>query len=86
MHRLVFHEITKDAIQEGASLPRDVDDGLVRARDTSHFGSALRLRGVAAVVAEGAAEAIGWTRAERGRADDRRSASGWRFVSATWWI
>src|SRR5687767_6271341 len=31
VHRLVFHEITKDAIQEALKSPRSVDDGLVRA-------------------------------------------------------
>src|SRR5215510_4264084 len=34
VHRLVFHEITKDAIQEALRTPRDVDDGLVRAQET----------------------------------------------------
>ena len=34
VHRLVFHEITKDAIQEALQSPRDVDNGLVRAQET----------------------------------------------------
>src|SRR3990170_892877 len=34
VHRLVFHEITKDAIQQALQSPRDVDDGLVRAQET----------------------------------------------------
>src|SRR6476646_2886850 len=34
VHRLVFHEITKDAIQAALASPRDVDDGLVRAQET----------------------------------------------------
>src|SRR6187551_1405019 len=34
VHRMVFHEITKDAIQEALASPRDVDDGLVRAQET----------------------------------------------------
>ncbi len=32
--RLVFHEITKDAIQEALDHPRDIDNGLVRAQET----------------------------------------------------
>src|SRR6478736_4392905 len=34
VHRLVFHEITKDAIQEALEHPRGIDDGLVRAQET----------------------------------------------------
>src|SRR6476660_9029282 len=32
VHRLVFHEITKEAIQIALENPRDIDDGLVRAQ------------------------------------------------------
>ncbi|NOY42970.1 MAG: DNA topoisomerase I, partial [Planctomycetes bacterium] len=34
VHRLVFHEITKDAIQAALAEPREVDEGLVRAQET----------------------------------------------------
>ncbi len=34
VHRLVFHEITKEAIQTALSTTRDIDDGLVRAQET----------------------------------------------------
>jgi DNA topoisomerase-1 len=34
VHRLVFHEITKDAILEALAHPRTIDDGLVRAQET----------------------------------------------------
>ncbi|MEP4682306.1 MAG: type I DNA topoisomerase, partial [Rhodopirellula bahusiensis] len=34
VHRLVFHEITKDAIQHALEDPREIDDGLVRAQET----------------------------------------------------
>src|SRR5919205_3119830 len=34
VHRLVFHEITKQAIEEALQSPRDVNDGLVRAQET----------------------------------------------------
>ena len=34
VHRLVFHEITKDAILNALSNPRSIDDGLVKAQET----------------------------------------------------
>jgi DNA topoisomerase-1 len=34
VHRLVFHEITEEAILEALEHPRDIDDGLVRAQET----------------------------------------------------
>ncbi|WP_164102509.1 type I DNA topoisomerase [Candidatus Laterigemmans baculatus] len=34
VRRLVFHEITKDAIQHALATPRQIDDGLVRAQET----------------------------------------------------
>lgn len=34
VHRLVFHEITKEAITEALRSPRSIDDGLVRAQET----------------------------------------------------
>ena len=33
VHRLVFHEITKDAIQEALAHPRSIDDDLGRAQE-----------------------------------------------------
>jgi DNA topoisomerase-1 len=34
VHRLVFHEITKEAIQNALKSPRKIDDGLVQAQET----------------------------------------------------
>jgi DNA topoisomerase-1 len=34
VRRLVFHEITKDAIENALASPRQIDDGLVRAQET----------------------------------------------------
>ena len=34
VHRLVFHEITKEAIQKALASPRKIDNGLVQAQET----------------------------------------------------
>ncbi len=34
VHRLVFHEITREAIEKAISNPRSIDEGLVRAQET----------------------------------------------------
>ena len=34
VHRLVFHEITKDAIQTALKAPRQIDEAMVRAQET----------------------------------------------------
>jgi DNA topoisomerase-1 len=34
VHRLVFHEITEEAIKDALASPRGIDDGLVRAQET----------------------------------------------------
>src|SRR6056297_2018826 len=34
VHRLVFHEITREAIQHALDSPRQIDDGLVKAQET----------------------------------------------------
>lgn len=34
VRRLVFHEITKDAIEHALATPREIDEGLVRAQET----------------------------------------------------
>ncbi|HMO13529.1 MAG TPA: type I DNA topoisomerase [Pirellulaceae bacterium] len=34
VHRLVFHEITKEAIENALDNPRTIDDGLVKAQET----------------------------------------------------
>ena len=34
VHRLVFHEITEEAIRQALESPREIDDGLVKAQET----------------------------------------------------
>ena len=74
VHRLVFHEITEEAIREALEHPardrRRPGPGPGNAPD---HRPAVRLRSLAAVVAEDPAAAFGRPRAERGRAADRRA-------------
>jgi DNA topoisomerase-1 len=44
VHRLVFHEITKDAIQAALASPRDVDDGHRKRAAFSIVCTAMRFR------------------------------------------
>ncbi len=87
VHRLVFHEITKDAIQEALKSPRDVDDGLVRAQETRRildrlFGyevSPLLWRKVRPKLSAGRVQSVAV------RMIVERERERMAFVSATWW-
>ncbi|TWT90596.1 DNA topoisomerase 1 [Pseudobythopirellula maris] len=87
VHRLVFHEITKDAIQEAIANPRDIDDGLVRAQETRRildrlYGyevSPLLWRKVRPKLSAGRVQSV----AVRMIVDRERERM--KFVSATWW-
>ena len=46
VYRLVFHEITKEAIQGALDNPRDIDEGLVRAQETRRIVDRLYGYGV----------------------------------------
>jgi DNA topoisomerase I len=87
VRRLVFHEITKDAIQEALKSPRDVDDGLVRAQETRRildrlYGyevSPLLWRKVRPKLSAGRVQSVA-VRMIVERERDRMA-----FVSASWW-
>ena len=87
VHRLVFHEITKDAIQEALKSPRDVDDGLVRAQETRRildrlFGyevSPLLWRKVRPKLSAGRVQSVAV------RLIVERERERMAFVSAMWW-
>ncbi|MCI0334968.1 MAG: type I DNA topoisomerase [Planctomycetes bacterium] len=87
VYRLVFHEITKDAIQEALQSPRDVDDGLVRAQETRRildrlFGyevSPLLWRKVRPKLSAGRVQSVAV------RMIVERERERMAFVSATWW-
>ena len=87
VHRLVFHEITKDAIQEALKSPRSVDDGLVRAQETRRildrlYGyevSPLLWRKVRPKLSAGRVQSVAV------RMIVERERERMAFVSATWW-
>jgi DNA topoisomerase-1 len=87
VHRLVFHEITKDAIQEALESPRDVDEGLVRAQETRRildrlYGyevSPLLWRKVRPKLSAGRVQSVAV------RMIVERERERMAFVSARWW-
>jgi DNA topoisomerase-1 len=87
VHRLVFHEITKDAIQAALESPRDVDDGLVRAQETRRildrlYGyevSPLLWRKVRPKLSAGRVQSVAV------RMIVERERERMAFVSAMWW-
>ena len=87
VRRLVFHEITKDAIQEALRLPREVDDGLVRAQETRRivdrlYGyevSPLLWKKVRPKLSAGRVQSVAV------RLIVERERERMKFVSATWW-
>jgi DNA topoisomerase-1 len=87
VHRLVFHEITKDAIHAALQSPRDVDDGLVRAQETRRildrlYGyevSPLLWRKVRPKLSAGRVQSVAV------RLIVERERERMKFVSATWW-
>ncbi|MBA4105776.1 MAG: type I DNA topoisomerase [Pirellula sp.] len=87
VHRLVFHEITKDAIQAAIASPRQVDEGLVRAQETRRildrlYGyevSPLLWRKVRPKLSAGRVQSVAV------RLIVERERERMAFVSATWW-
>jgi len=87
VHRLVFHEITKSAIEGALANPRDVDDGLVRAQETRRildrlYGyevSPLLWRKVRPKLSAGRVQSVAV------RLIVERERERMAFVSASWW-
>jgi DNA topoisomerase-1 len=87
VHRLVFHEITEDAIRQALSGPRDVDQGLVRAQETRRildrlYGyevSPLLWRKVRPKLSAGRVQSVAV------RLIVERERERMAFVQATWW-
>ena len=87
VHRLVFHEITKEAIAEALEQPRQIDESLVKAQETRRildrlYGydvSQLLWRKVASRLSAGRVQSV----AVRLVVDRERERM--RFVSASYW-
>ena len=87
VHRLVFHEITREAIEAALQSPRDVDDGLVRAQETRRildrlYGyevSPLLWRKVRPKLSAGRVQSVAV------RLIVERERERMAFVSAMWW-
>ncbi len=87
VHRLVFHEITEEAIKEALASPRSIDDGMVRAQETRRildrlYGydvSQLLWRKVRPGLSAGRVQSVA-VRIIVERERERRA-----FVSATYW-
>ncbi|HUY36363.1 MAG TPA: type I DNA topoisomerase [Pirellulales bacterium] len=87
VRRLVFHEITKEAIQEALAHPRDIDDDLVRAQEARRildrlFGyevSPLLWRKVRPKLSAGRVQSVAV------RLVVERERERMAFVSATFW-
>ncbi len=87
VHRLVFHEITKDAIQEALAHPRSIDDDLVRAQEARRiidrlYGyevSPLLWRKVRPKLSAGRVQSVAV------RLIVERERARMAFVSATYW-
>lgn len=87
VHRLVFHEITEEAIREALAHPRSIDEGLVKAQETRRildrlFGyevSPLLWRKIGPRLSAGRVQSVA-VRLIVQRERERRA-----FVSATYW-
>src|SRR5437762_5246380 len=87
VHRLVFHEITKEAIRDALEHPRSIDNDLVRAQETRRildrlYGyevSPLLWRKVRPKLSAGRVQSVAV------RMIVERERERMAFVSASWW-
>jgi len=87
VRRLVFHEITEEAIRQALASPREIDDGLVRAQETRRildrlYGyevSPLLWKKVRPKLSAGRVQSVAV------RLIVERERERMRFVSATYW-
>jgi DNA topoisomerase-1 len=87
VHRLVFHEITEDAIQEALNSPRGIDEGLVKAQETRRildrlYGyevSPLLWRKIGPRLSAGRVQSVAV------RLIVERERERCAFISASWW-
>src|SRR4051812_43380654 len=87
VHRLVFHEITSEAIHDALAHPRSIDDGLVKAQETRRildrlYGyevSQLLWRKIGPKLSAGRVQSVAV------RLIVERERQRMAFRSATWW-
>src|SRR5262245_4400387 len=87
VHRLVFHEITKDAIHAALASPREVDDGLVRAQETRRILDRLYGYEVSPLLWRKVRPKLSASRVQSVavRMIVERERERMAFKSATWW-
>ncbi len=88
VRRMVFHEITRDAIQQALANPRDIDDDLVRAQETRRILDRLYGYDVSPLLWRklgGIARSAGRVQSVAVRLLVQRERERMAFVSATYW-
>jgi len=88
VHRLVFHEITKEAIENALESPRDIDESLVRAQETRRILDRLYGYDLSDVVRRGVggrARSAGRVQSVALRLIVQRERERQAFVDSTYW-
>lgn len=87
VHRLVFHEITKDAIEQALRAPRQIDSGLVQAQETRRILDRLYGYDVSALLWKivGGGLSAGRVQSVAVRLIVQRERERIAFHSATYW-
>jgi len=86
VHRLVFHEITKTAIQQALENPRDIDEALVRAQETRRILDRLYGFEMSEFLwKKSLGRSAGRVQSVAVRLIVDRERDRIAFVSATWW-
>jgi DNA topoisomerase I len=87
VYRLVFHEITKNAIQQALSGPRDIDEGLVKAQETRRIVDRLYGYGVSPLLWRKVRPKLsaGRVQSVAVRLIVQRERERMAFVSGEWW-
>lgn len=87
VHRLVFHEITKEAIQDALANPRQIDDDMVRAQETRRILDRLYGYGVSPLLWRKVRPKLsaGRVQSVAVRMIVERERARMAFVTATFW-
>jgi DNA topoisomerase-1 len=87
VHRLVFHEITEEAIRDALAHPRSIDDGLVKAQETRRILDRLYGYEVSQLLwrKNGPKLSAGRVQSVAVRMIVERERQRMAFRAATWW-